>query len=306
MKAPPRKRARIWTKPRGTLLGYRLTMLVCRMFGFRAGRLIVAVGTLFYAVAAKDARAGSMDFLRRVGLARNSSFYNLFLVWRHFFNFGQVILDRLRLYELGPDVFRISQAHSEELLRLRAAHSGCVIAGVHFGAFELASALFRKWDISMHIVMLNREKEHIRRFLDEKRLGKGIQILWVEDDDLTTAISIYKLLKQGHFVAMSVDRYLSERNAARVDFLGSPASFNLGVFAAAAMADVPVFTSFLVRERTGYRFISFPLLQVQAEGREALMEASRKALKRYVGFLENMVARYPFQWYNFYLFWKKG
>ncbi|MBI4775393.1 MAG: hypothetical protein HY788_14690 [Deltaproteobacteria bacterium] len=306
MNTHPRKRFRIWTKPRGSLLGYRLTMLVCRTFGFRAGRLLVAFCTFFYAIVARDARAGSLDYLSRLGLTRNSSLYNLFLVWKHFFSFGQVILDRLRLYELGPDVFRIRQAHSTELLRLRDSHSGCVIAGVHFGAFELASALFRKWNISMYIVMLNREKEHIRRFLDEKRLGKGIRILWVEDDDLTTALAIYQLLKRGHFVAMSVDRYLSKRNAVRVDFLGSPASFNLGVFMAAAMADVPVFTSFLVRELAGYRFISFPLLRIQAEGKGALVEASKRGLERYVGFLENIVASYPFQWYNFYLFWEKA
>jgi len=281
-------------------------MLVCRTLGFHAGRLLAALCTFFYVVAAKDARAGSLDYLSRVGLTRDNLLYNFFLVWRHFFNFGQVILDRLRLYELGPDAFRIRQAHSAELLRLRDNHSGCVIAGVHLGAFELASALFRRWNISMYIVMLNREKEHIRRFLDEKRLDKGIRILWVEDDDLTMALSVYKLLKQGHFVAMSVDRYLSKRNAVKVDFLGSPASFNLGVFMAAAMADVPVFTSFLIREQAGYRFISFPLIHIQAEGKGALITASTEALRRYVGFLENIVARYPFQWYNFYLFWEEA
>ncbi len=301
-----RKAFRTWTRARGNVIGYRLVLLLCRLFGFGAAGMIVATGTLFYALFARDAREGSLDYLRRVGPAGRGPVRDFLLVWKHFRSFGKVILDRLRLYEEGPEAFEIRGRLGEDLIRLRDLGKGCIIAGAHVGAFELASALFEPLGVTMVIVMLNREKETVRKFIEGKRRGKGIRILWVgEEDELGTALAVYRLLRQGCFVAMSVDRYLSDANASEVEFLGSPARFNLGVFMAAGMAGAPIFSSFLIQSGEAYRFLSFPILWVHGRNRREMEEAAKSALCEYVKYLEKVVECRPFQWYNFYLFWKK-
>ena len=102
---------------------------------------------------------------------------------------------------------------------------------------------------------------------------------------------------------MSADRFASKSLAWRTDFLGEPAWFNLGPFITAAIAQVPVFTSFMVRRREGYLVLRFPLLYPRAADKDSAFREAQRCLQQYVGFLEEAVRRYPLEWFNFYPFW---
>ena len=292
-----------WSKPKGSVSGYRFALLFCRVLGYGVGALLVGLTTLFYAVFAREARRSSREYLARVYANGSPASRGFLSVWRHFRRFGMVILDRLRLYEQGREGFTVHHSPVDEMLELKRSGTGCVIAGVHFGAFELSSVLLQRYRLPTAIVMFDREKKRVGSYVDRLRSRSGVRILYANEGAHDTVFSIYRLLKEGYFVAMSADRFASTSLAWRTNFLGAPAWFNLGPFITAAIAQAPVFTSFMVRRQDGYHVLRFPLLFPRASDKDSAFREARKCLQQYVGFLEEAVRRYPLEWFNFYPFW---
>ena len=170
-----------WSKPKGSVSGYRFAMLFFRVFGYRVGALLVAVTTLFYAVFAREARRSSGEYLSRVYAKRSPASWEFLGIWRHFRHFGMVILDRLRLYDQGREGFTVHHSPVEEMLELKRSGTGCVIAGVHFGAFELSSVLLQRYRLPTAIVMFDREKKSVGPYVDRLRSKNGVQILYAHE-----------------------------------------------------------------------------------------------------------------------------
>jgi len=93
----------------------------------------------------------------------------------------------------------------------------------------------------------------------------------------------------------------------RVNFLGQPARFPVGAMRAAAIMRRPVIFMIGVY-RGGNRYhIAFESLadfsKVEPRQREAAVQA---AIERYAALLEQRVRADPYNWFNFFDFWRGG
>jgi predicted LPLAT superfamily acyltransferase len=120
-------------------------------------------------------------------------------------------------------------------------------------------------------------------------------------------LKIQEYLDRGTFVGVLGDRTLGDETSVRVDFLGQPARFPVGAMRAAAIMRRPVIFMIGVY-RGGNRYsIAFESLAdfstVDPRRREA---AVQEAIERYAALLEKHVRRDPYNWFNFFDFWRGG
>jgi predicted LPLAT superfamily acyltransferase len=86
-------------------------------------------------------------------------------------------------------------------------------------------------------------------------------------------------------------------------FLGSPAKFPASPFIVAKLFRVPVFLVLAGVDGDGYQVIVEPLADVAtaAEDRDAYV---RRGVERFAARLEHHVQRSPYNWFNFFDFWR--
>jgi predicted LPLAT superfamily acyltransferase len=92
--------------------------------------------------------------------------------------------------------------------------------------------------------------------------------------------------------------------SAGVPFLGGNASFPIGAYIMASIADAPLVYVFNLREPGGhYHFFGFPAFHPKMPPREQRDDYLRNCAANFASALESILKRDPFQWYNFFPFW---
>ena len=92
--------------------------------------------------------------------------------------------------------------------------------------------------------------------------------------------------------------------SARVPFLGDVASFPVGAFVLAAIADAPLVQVFSLRQRGGhYQFYGLPPVRPHRPPHHERNAHLNKCLTAFAVNLERIVKLDPLQWYNFFPFW---
>src|SRR5579871_3462993 len=119
-------------------------------------------------------------------------------------------------------------------------------------------------------------------------------------------LNIADRLGQGAYVGVLADRTLADEPAEGVQFLGQRAYLPTGPMRAAAILRCPVF--FMVGlYRGGNRYhVAFVRVadfsEIGPGGRE---EAVRAAIRRYAAVLESYCVSDPYNWFNFFDFWRR-
>jgi predicted LPLAT superfamily acyltransferase len=287
------------TQPeRGVAWVMRACVVVALTAGRGVMRLLVPVIALYFTLAAKPARRASRAYLARVLPHRPG----LFDVWRHFASFGTVILDRV--YLLNDELRRFDVAiHGEEtVLEIAARGQGCMLLGAHFGSFEILRAAGRRHSgLRVSIGMFEENARKISAALSAINPALELDVIALGRADSMTRIE--QRLRAGSFVGLLADRGLTNDRLRRRPFLGDEAGFPLGPFRVASMLDVPVVFMFGVY-RGGNRYdVSFERATDQLGEGVHTVRASR-LLDHYVERLEEHCRKAPFNWFNFYDFWR--
>jgi predicted LPLAT superfamily acyltransferase len=271
-----------------------------RLFGLRAAYLLLVPVAFYFLLFAPKALKASLDYLRR----RSKSALPLLLVssYRHFFCFGQVLLDRIALAD-GPGRFKVREEGLSYILDSAAENKGLVLLSAHAGGWEAAMSVLDKKQLTVNVVMFKGEAENIRRLMETSVRTEKLRILGVSGSP-GDSLAIVAALNRGEVVAMHGDRTLGGRTAS-LPFLGAPADFPLWPYAVAAAAGAPLIHTFAARTGAyGYRLKAWPPVKPGLERSAGEKEPLRKYALDFVSHLEQFLAEYPFQWFNFYQFWK--
>jgi predicted LPLAT superfamily acyltransferase len=114
-------------------------------------------------------------------------------------------------------------------------------------------------------------------------------------------------LAAGHLVGMLADRGLGNDPTRAIDFLGAPAQFPVGPFRVAAMLHRPVlFMAGLYLGGNRYRIHFEPLADFSTVSRGERDTAMAEAQRNYVARLEHYCRQAPYNWFNFFDFWRSA
>jgi predicted LPLAT superfamily acyltransferase len=287
-------------RERGSVTLIRLMVWITLRVGRPAARLLLGPACAYFYVCAPRSRRASRDWLTRV-LDRPATATD---VWRHFWCFAVCVLDRVLLLNDRTDLFDIS-IHGEDVLEaVRAQYAGGFLFGAHLGSFEVVRAMARVLgDTRVSLVMYEDNARKTNQVLNAINPALAIEIIGLGRPG--SMLAVQRRLDEGHLVGILADRGLDSERQMTLPFFGKPARFPVGPFRLAAILRKPiVFMTGLYRGGELYD-IRFELIAEPDHSGDLTMEEKVDAtMRRYVTLLEEYCRSAPYNWFNFYEFWR--
>jgi predicted LPLAT superfamily acyltransferase len=268
--------------------------------GRPVARLLLYPICLYYVLFAGAPGNASRQYLAKV-FNRRPGFGDVF---RHFHAFAACVLDRIYLLNNQTGIFDIHVEGEDFTSEVLSHGAGCLLVGAHLGSFEVLRSLgARRPDLRVVLVMYEENARKITAVLNAINERHDIEIISLGRPD--SMLKVQATLDAGGMVGMLADRSLGGEAELRCDFLGQSAAFPLGPLQIAAMLHCPVVLMFALY-RGGNRYdVHFEKLTDWAavvQGQRAA--AVKEVLRAYVKRLEHYCRLAPYNWFNFYDFWK--
>jgi predicted LPLAT superfamily acyltransferase len=285
---------------KGGLWGYRFFIRIIRLFGVSAAYGFAVFVVAYYIVFVPRSSGAIYRYFRQrhhFGRWKAAA-----MTYRNFYRFAQTLIDRVAIpAKLARGfTFRFDDGYTD-LLRLLDGSTGCILMSAHVGNWSIAGEFFGSYGPRLHIVMLDAEHRRIKRLLDATTGSRNYRVIALRDD-MSHVFEIGTALVNNEYVCFQSDRYLPGAPTLTRTLLGAPAQFPAGPFQTAARSHTPVAFFFAVRERgRRYRFCFRP---AQTEPSLSKKDLSDSLATQYVQALEEILHRYPEQWFNYYDFWK--
>jgi predicted LPLAT superfamily acyltransferase len=293
---------------RGLYWGLQVSAWAYRLLGRRGCMAILAPVVLYFYLTAGERRRASLDFLARAFAASGRSpppgWWD---GYRHFMSFARRALDSLIAWMGRMPADAVVPAEIEALEEAASRTRGAVFIVSHHGNVDISRALLDA-DTRRRVVVLmhTRHAENYNRILREFNPEAAVNTFQVTEMGPDTAIALQQRVENGDWLFIAGDRTPvgGGRRTSAAPFLGTPAEFSQGPYLMAALLDCPVYLFFCRREgeRYGLRVERLAERIVLPRGRRG--EALAAYAATYAARLEKHVLEDPFQWYNFYDFWR--
>ena len=127
-------------RERANAASLRLLVRVAMLLGRPAGRLLLVPVCCYFLVFSVRAKAASRQYLRKV-LGRPPGLSDLF---RHYYSFATVALDRMYLLRSRFKQFEIRVYGEEVLAQARARGESCFLLGAHLGVSRHCTPMARR------------------------------------------------------------------------------------------------------------------------------------------------------------------
>jgi predicted LPLAT superfamily acyltransferase len=293
---------------RGLYWGLRTSAWAYRLLGRRGCMAVVAPVVLYFYLTAGERRRASLDFLRRAfaatGRSRPPDWRD---GYRHFLSFACRALDSFIAWIGRIPADAVVPVEVAALEEAKAQPRGAVFIVSHHGNVDISRALLDAGTRQRVVVLMHtRHAENYNRILREFNPAAAINTLQVTEMGPDTAIALQQRIEDGDWLFIAGDRTPvgGGRRTSAAPFLGDEAQFSQGPYLMAALLDCPVYLFFCRREggRYGLRVERFADRIVLPRGRR--VEALAGYVAAYAARLEMHVLEDPFQWYNFYDFWR--
>jgi predicted LPLAT superfamily acyltransferase len=285
---------------RSNALAIRFIVWVALTLGRPVARLFLYPICLYFMLFAGEARMASKQYLRKA-LGREPHIGDGF---RHIFTFASTILDRVFLLNGRFDKFDV-RTHLDDAARAMIANKqGCILLGAHLGSFEITRAYADEIKgPAASVVMFEENARKLNSVLHAINPELSQQVIALGRID--SMLKVEQALQRGEFVGILADRGLKHGSASvTCDFLGAPAKFPSGPLRMAYMLKSRVLLMAGVY-RGGNRYdLHFEELVDMGKAGLNRKEAIQQAQQRYVERLEHFCRIAPYNWFNFYDFWK--
>ncbi len=290
-------------RTRGGVLGNWFFIKMIRFLGIRVAHIALVPIAAYFLVASPGSVKNSRRYLRRV-LGPLPWWKWPFLTYCHFYSFGMSLLDRFAIL-MGSGNFQCTYEDEDNLARALEGGKGVVLVGAHVGNWAAGGHLLRRLKTRVNIVALANEVEKIQGMFDRAFPDTGFVVL-PSSPDLSSSLAIMNALRSGEIVVFNGDRTVDGTASAEAVFFQDKAAFPAGPYLMASVTGSPVIRVFAMRDGVGrYRFFcSRPLFIGKASG-QARERIVAEAAQEFAAHLEAVLRKYPFQWYNFYQFWKQ-
>jgi predicted LPLAT superfamily acyltransferase len=294
-------RAEWVTRPeRGSMLLLRVMAAASRGFGRARSRVLLYLIVIYFVLFAPTVRRNARNYLRRA-LGREPKFSDRF---RQVLYFSSTIHDRVYLLNERFDEFEISIEGESLLLDVHARGSGAFLIGAHMGSFEVTRAIgLHRPGIEVVMAMYADNARKIMTMLAALRPNLKPEIISL--GRVEAMLKVRQRLDDGAFVGLLGDRTLGNEPLQEVNFLGTRAYFPVGPMRAAALLGRPIiFMLGLYRGANRYQLVFELVADFSTVGAAERPAAVAAAIARYAALLEKYCKSDPYNWFNFFDFWR--
>ncbi|MEO8308482.1 MAG: acyl-CoA synthetase [Pseudomonadota bacterium] len=290
----------VTARERGSIVMLQFMSFISLRCGRHVTRCVLYAIAAYFFVFAPKARRCVREYLQRA-LGRRPTAADRF---RLIFAFAATIHDRVFMVRDRYELFDISIDGEEFVSECHQRGEGAFMMGAHMGSFEAIRFIGRsRTGLTVAMAMYNDAAKKINAMLAALNPDFKPDIIGL--GSMNSMLQIRERLNAGAFVGVLGDRTPGDEPYERVEFLGAPACFPTGAMRGAALLRRRVF--FMIGlYRGGNRYhVAFEDLadfsNTQRTDREA---AVRAAVRNYAATLERYCRAYPYNWFNFFDFWR--
>ena len=287
-------------RERGSMALLRIMAFVSLRLGRTLSRVALHGIAIYFFLFAPAARRHSRRFLR-LALGRAPRARDRF---RQILSFATTIHDRVYLINEQFEQFNITLEGEALMLAQSNSGRGALLMGAHMGSFEVMHSLGRRQrglQVAMAMYEENARKINATLAAINPHLVPDIVSL----GRLDAMLNIAERLERGAFVGVLGDRTLGREPAQSVTLLGERAYLPTGPMRAAAILRCPVFfMAGLYRGKNNYHVVFARIADFSATPAAARDVAVRSAIDRYAAVLDQYCRSDPYNWFNFYDFWR--
>lgn len=296
------KTATAWSErpERSNTLAIRFIVWVALTLGRRVARLFLYPICLYFFLFSADARRSSRKYLNKV-LGRKARIGDGF---RHIHTFASTILDRVFLLNGRFDKFDVRVHLDEAAQAMIDSERGCILLGAHLGSFEIMRAYADEIQgPPASVVMYEENARKLNSVL--KAINPDLTQQVIALGKVDSMLKVEQALQRGEFIGILADRGLEYGGAsATFDFLGEAAKFPTGPLRMAYMLKSPVLLMVGVYRGDNRYDLYFEELVDMGKVDIPRNEMIRLAQQRYVARIEHYCREAPYNWFNFFDFWK--
>lgn len=288
-------------KTRGGSFGYRFFILLIKLLGIRTAYGFLCLVVVYFIPFAPRATRSIWKYVREI--LQYSRLRSICFLFLNYYRLGQTLIDKVAIGSGRTDAYHFDFGKQyESFLNILDSGKGAILVGAHVGSWEIGAPFFSKYGKKMHIVMYDAEYHKIKDILARNIQAAPYKIIPVNEDNLTHVFRINEALNRKEYICFQGDRFTEGSPTLTTVFMGKEAHFPAGPYHLASRMNVPVIFYFAMREK-GMRYsFHFVLAEPPEKGKGSA--PSHFLLQQYVTALENILHRYPEQWFNYYDFWK--
>lgn len=287
-------------KSKGTPLGYRIIIFVCKKFGVLPTYVLLRFVAFYYFLFSWNSSRYSYRYFRYHH--KYSAFKSRLKVYQNYYIFAQTLLDKMVVMAGIENSFTYDFDGEENLRKIIEGGRGGILLSAHVGNWEAAGHLLRRLNTRVNVVIYDGENQNIKAYLEQLTGGRNLNVIVIKND-LSHVYAIGEALQKNELVCLHADRFLEGNKTIIKKFLNGEAKFPEGPFALAATFRVPVSIVFAFKETaTHYHFLGSSILQ--RSNSELKHEFMNNLVNSFVEQLEEKIKIYPDQWFNYYNFWE--
>jgi len=279
---------------RGSVFGFKVFVFFIKNFGLKASYVLLSLPVPYFVLAAPPAsRSIFYYFHHRLGYSRFKAFLNIF---KTYYVFGQTLIDRIAVAVGKREEFTVEFDGIENIKHLIQQQKGGILFTAHIGNFNISKSFFDELgdNVNINMVITDNEHQHIKKYM-ESVVGKTKLNLIVVKEDLSHLFKINQAISNKELLVFAADRS-GEGKHLSTQFLNKKSRFFEGPFKLAFTKKLPMLTVHIMREPNFHYHFYARKLEVSSNTTKEILEA-------YALNLEQMVKKYPNQWFNFYDFW---
>lgn len=289
----------ITARERGTSWTINLMIRLCRRRHRWLVNLLLYPITAYFFITGRAAHRASRHFFTLAkGQARGADYYRQLLC------FARCLIDRVTILSGDADQFKVHPSGRQALMEARRDGRGIIMLGSHLGNFEACKLLARdRMDIDIHIVAYFAGSTKIRQALDA--INPELQHNFIDPTKPDAVFQMRDVIDNGGILAILSDRTGIGEKKAKVNFMGEQAYLPTGPYYLASILHCPVFCFFGLR--TGhyvYDTYAIKLAEHITLARGRREQQAQAYAQQYADLLADKARQYPYNWFNFYEFWK--
>lgn len=283
-------------KSKGNVTGYKIFVFCIKKLGIRTAYAVLLFVAFYYFVCSWKSNTSLFTYLHK--RLKYNKLKSIIGMYQSYFTFGKVLIDKTAISAGLRDRFTYEFDGIETLKRILNQKKGGILISAHIGNFEIAEYFLADINIDnqINLVISDREHQLIKDYLAQLTQKSTLKFIVIQED-LSHVFAINEALLNNELIVFTGDRYMDGTKVLQAELLGKETLFPAGPFMIASRLQVPVVFVYVMKENN---------LHYHLYAREAKIK-HRDApglLHHYCRSVENILQKYPLQWFNYYDFWK--
>lgn len=299
-------------RERGSEWFFDACVYAYRFLGWRLARwLMYPVVTFFYLTAPRRYK-NSQEYFKHLVATGGEDLIGGSVDWRDSYRqnieFGTALFDRVSLWLGNEERYEITFPNRELFLNYIEENQGAILLSFHVGHFDVMRYFALSKGVVVNIVAYWNNTESVNRLLEKIDSTSQVNLIEINSENPQGMIELKERVDNGEYIAVLGDRISAgaEERYRNIPFLGEEAPFPEGPFLMGHLLECSILLTYCVR--TGPRKYEVNM-EIFADtinlSRPNRDERLGQYLRKYVGKLEDVCKKYPYQWFNFHSFWSE-